>query len=125
MEGNMGVDPTNHPQYETIVAISKAVLAAERDTDASIVTLSHLVSATIEEFAEAKLPAALAQRALDKLAQSITGQIDSRRLLVEAHREYGRAAKTLGATADDWGPWWPCSQLTEAKPARTPLRVAA
>ena len=122
----MRVDPTQHPQYDTILAVSAAVMAAERDTDASIVTLAKLVSATIEEFAEAKLPAAMAQRALDKLALSIHGQIESRRLLCEAHREYGRTAKSLGATADDWGPTWPCYTVEEAsKPKPAPLRRVA
>ncbi|THD34802.1 MAG: hypothetical protein E7773_14175 [Sphingomonas sp.] len=122
----MRVDPTNHPQYDTILAVAAAVMAAERDTDASIKALSQLVSTTIDEFAEARLPAGLSQRALDKLASSIAGQIESRRLLTEAHREFGRAAKALGATADGWGPTWPCYTVEEAvKPKRAPLRRVA
>ena len=86
-----------------------------------------LVATTIETYAEAKLPAQMAQPALAKLADALTANVDSRRLLGEAHREYGRTAKALGATAEDWGPLWPCSKIEteEKKPARQPLRVAA
>jgi len=121
----MRVDPTNHAQYANILAVSAAVLTAERDVDTSIVALSKLMATTIEQYTDAKLPAHMAQPALAKLAEALTVNVDGRRLLGEAHREYGRTAKMLGATAEDWGPLWPCSKVEEAKPARTPLRVAA
>jgi hypothetical protein len=123
----MRVDPTNHPQYDAILAVSAAVLAAERDMDSSIVKLSKLVSTTIETYGDAKLPAAMAQPALVKLTEALTAHVDSRRLLGEAHREYGRTAKMLGATADGWGPVWPCPGITteDEKPARPALKVAA
>ena len=121
----MRVDPTNHPHYDHIVAVSAAVLAAERDMDASILALSKLVASTIEHYAEARLPAQMAQPALAKLAGALTANIDSRRLLGEAHREYGRTAKALGATADDWGPDWPCPLASAPVPSRPALKVAA
>lgn len=121
----MRVDPNNHPQFANILAVSAAVMTAEGDVDTSIVALSKLVTTTIEQYADAKLPAALAQPALTKLTEALTAHVDSRRLLGEAHREYGRTAKMLGATAEDWGPLWPCSKVEEVEPARTPLRVAA
>ena len=123
----MRVDPTNHPQYDTILAVSAAVLSAERDVDTSIVALSKLMATTIEQYAEAKLPAHMAQPALAKLVEAVTANVDSRRLLGEAHREYGRTAKMLGATAEDWGPGWPCPAITteDAAPARPALKVAA
>lgn len=122
----MRVDPTNHPHYASILAVSAAVLAAERDTDASITTLANLVGTTIGQFAEAKLPAALAQGALGKLSEAIVAQVDSRRLLVEAHKEYGRTAKLLGADTEAWGPSWPCpTTKPEGRSAIRPLKVAA
>jgi hypothetical protein len=123
----MRVDPTNHPQYDAILAVSAAVLAAERDMDSSIVKLSKLVSTTIETYGDAKLPAAMAQPALVKLTEALTAHVDSRRLLGEAHREYGRTAKMLGATAEGWGPDWPCPGISteDAAPARPALKVAA
>lgn len=123
----MHVDPINHPHYDAILTVSAAVLAAERDMDSSIVKLSKLVSTTIETYGDAKLPAAMAQPALVKLTEALTAHVDSRRLLGEAHREYGRTAKMLGATADGWGPVWPCPGIdTEDKaPAQPPLRIAA
>lgn len=122
----MRVDPTNHPQFANILAVSAAVLAAERDVDTSILGLSKLVATTIEQYADAKLPAHMAQPALAKLAKALTTHIDGRRLLGEAHLEYGRTAKVLGATPDDWGPNWPCFTVEEAaKPKRTPLRRVA
>lgn len=123
----MRVDPTNHPQYDTILAISAAVLAAERDMDKSIVTLSKLVATTIEEFADAQLPGVMSQRALGKLSEALNAHVDSRRLLVEAHGEYGRTAKRLGATAEEWGPWWPCpsGKTMTTEPVKQPLRVVA
>ena len=123
----MRVDPTNHPHYDAIVAVSAAVLAAEHDMDSSIVRLSKLVSTTIETYGDAKLPAAMAQPALAKLTEALTAHVDSRRLLGEAHREYGRTAKMLGATAEEWGPVWPCPGITteEELPARPALKVAA
>lgn len=123
----MRVDPTANPKYDLIMSMSAAILDAERDMDKSIVALSTLVSKTIGEFAEAELPASMAQRALEKLAAAIGTNIDSRRLLGEAHREYGRTAKMLGATAEDWGPWWPCpsGKTDNTQPTRQPLRVVA
>jgi hypothetical protein len=123
----MRVDPINHPQYDAILAVSAAVLAAERDMDSSIVKLSKLVSTTIETYGDAKLPAAMAQPALVKLTEALTAHVDSRRLLGEAHREYGRTAKMLGASADAWGPDWPCPGIKteDAAPARPALKVAA
>lgn len=121
----MRVDPTNHPQYDAILTVSAAVLAAERDMDSSIIKLSKLVATTLETYGDARLPAAMAQPALAKLTEALTAHIDSRRLLGEAHREYGRTAKILGATAEQWGPLWPCAQVEDAKAVRTPLRVAA
>ena len=123
----MRADPTNHPQYDAILAVSAAVLAAERDMDSSIAKLSKLVSTTIETYGEAKLPAAMAQPALVKLTDALTAHVDSRRLLGEAHREYGRTAKMLGATAEDWGPVWPCPGITteDEQPTRPALKVAA
>ena len=94
--------------------------------DSSIVKLSKLVATTIETYGDAKLPAAMAQPALVKLTEALTAHVDSRRLLGEAHREYGRTAKMLGATADDWGPWWPCPGITtEGAPRAPPLKIAA
>jgi len=121
----MRVDPTNHPHYDAILAVSAAVLAAERDVDTSILALSKLMATTIEQYADARLPAHMAQPALAKIAEALTVNVDGRRLLGEAHREYGRTAKMLGATAEDWGPYWPCSKIEETKPASMPLRVAA
>ncbi|MBN8815489.1 MAG: hypothetical protein J0J06_08595 [Sphingomonas sp.] len=123
----MRVDPTNHPHYDAILTVSAAVLAAERDMDSSIVKLSQLVSTTIETYGDAKLPAAMAQPALAKLTEALTAHVDSRRLLGEAHREYGRTAKMLGATAEEWGPVWPCPGITteDETPARPALKVAA
>ncbi len=125
----MRVDPTNHPYYDAILAISAAVLAAERDMDKSIAELSKLMTTTIETYGEAKLPAAMAQPALVKLAEALTAHVDSRRLLGEAHREYGRTAKTLGASSEAWGPDWPCPPpgiATEGRASvQPPLRVAA
>lgn len=122
----MRVDPINHPQYDLILAMAAAVQAAERDTDESIKTLSKLIATTVEEFTDAKLPASSAQRALDRLATAIGSQIEGRRLLTEAHREYGRVAKSLGASADDWGPGWPCYTVEDAaKPKAAPLRRVA
>ena len=123
----MRADPTNHPQYDTILAVSAAVLAAERDMDNSIVALSKLVTTTIDEFAAAELPGAMSQRALGKLAEAISAHVESRKLLVEAHGEYGRTAKMLGATAEDWGPWWPCpsGKTGSDRPMKKPLRVVA
>jgi len=123
----MRVDPTNHPQYANILAVSAAVLAAERDVDCSILALSKLVATTIEQYADAKLPAHMAQPALAKLAGALTANVDSRRLLGEAHLEYGRTAKVLGAAADTWGPDWPCPGITTSDRATAlpPLRVAA
>jgi|GEM_PF-1190665 len=121
----MRVDPTNHPQYDLINSISAAVLAAERDMDNSIVALSKLVTTTIEDFADAELPASMSQRALDKLADALTAHVGTRRLLGDAHRKYGRTAKSLGATAEDWGPWWPCpdGKAKTIEPTKQPLRV--
>ncbi|MBN8806638.1 MAG: hypothetical protein J0I47_00145 [Sphingomonas sp.] len=122
----MRVDPTSHPQYSHILAVSAAVLAAERDTDASITTLTRLMGTTIEQFADAKLPAGFAQSALTKLSEAITAQVEGRRMLTEAHKEYGRVAKILGASDDDWGPSWPCpSSGNLAQPAKRTLKVAA
>jgi hypothetical protein len=123
----MRVDPTNHPNHANILAVSAAVLAAERDVDSSILALSKLIATTIEQFAEAKMPAHLAQPALAKLTEALSTNVDGRRLLGEAHREYGRTAKMLGATADLWGPDWPCPVMTaeDEKPARSPLKIAA
>lgn len=122
----MGVHPTNHPQYNAIVSVAEAVMAAERRSDESIKTLSNLIATTVAEFADARLPAWSAQPALDKLALSISGQIEGRRLLTEAHREYGRVAKSIGASADEWGPNWPCYTVEEAAtPAPAPLRRVA
>ncbi|HEX4694714.1 hypothetical protein [Sphingomonas sp.] len=122
----MRVDPTNHPQYQNILAVSAAVLAAERDVDKSILALSNLVATTIEQYADAKLPAHMAQSALTKLAQALSVNVEGRRLLGEAHLEYGRTAKVLGATPDDWGPNWPCYTTEEAaKPKPSPLRRVA
>jgi len=122
----MRVDPTANPQYDLIMSMSAAILDAERDMDKSIVTLSALVSKTITEFAEAELPVSMSQRALEKLAESITAHVGTRRLLGEAHREYGRAAKALGATADGWGPGWPCYTVEQATaPKPVPLRRVA
>lgn len=123
----MRVDPTNHPHYDAIIAVSAAVLTAERDVDTSILTLSKLMATTIEHFAEAQLPAQLAQPALGKLVEALSANVEGRRLLGEAHREYGRTAKVLGAAADDWGPVWPCPGITtdDARRARPALKVAA
>jgi hypothetical protein len=121
----MRADPTNHPHYDAILAVSAAVLTAERDVDNSLVALSKLMATTIEQYSDAGLPAHMAQPALVKIAEALTVNVDGRRLLGEAHREYGRTAKMLGATAEDWGPLWPCTKIKEVKPARTPLRVAA
>jgi len=123
----MRVDPTNHPHYDAILTVSAAVLAAERDMDSSIAKLSKLVATTIETYGDARLPAAIAQPALVKLTEALTAHVDSRRLLGEAHREYGRTAKMLGATAEGWGPDWPCPAMTteDAQPARRPLKIAA
>lgn len=123
----MRVDPTNHPNYNAILAVSAAVLTAERDVDASILALSKLVTTTIEQYAQAKLPAHMAQPALAKLAEALTVNVDGRRLLGEAHLEYGRTAKLLGATPTAWGPDWPCPAMTteEAQPAPRPLKIAA
>lgn len=122
----MRVDPTNHPQFANILAVSAAVLTAERDVDTSILALSKLMSTTIEEYADAKLPAHMAQPALAKLVGALTANVDSRRLLGEAHLEYGRTAKQLGATAEGWGPDWPCPGITtDQAPARPALKVAA
>lgn len=124
----MRADPTNHPQYEAILAVSAAVLTAERDVDSSIVALSKLMASTIEHYADAKLPAQMAQPALAKITEALTANIDGRRLLGEAHREYGRTAKLLGATADGWGPAWPCPAMTtteDEQPARRQLKIAA
>lgn len=122
----MRVDPTNHPCYANILAVSAAVLDAERDVDSSLLALSKLMAATIEQYADAKLPAQMAQPALLKIAEALTANVDTRRLLGEAHLEYGRTAKALGATADAWGPGWPCYTVEEAtKPKRSPLRRVA
>lgn len=123
----MRVDPTTNPKYDLIMSMSAAILDAERDMDKSIVALSTLVSKTIGEFAEAELPASMSQRALEKLAAAIGTNVDSRRLLGEAHREYGRTAKMLGATAEDWGPWWPCpsGKTDNGQRVTQPLRVVA
>lgn len=122
----MRVDPTSHPQYRNILAVSAAVLAAERDTDQSIKTLSALIATTLTEFADAGLPAAAAQRALDNLAVAMNTQIEGRRMLTEAHRDYGRVAQSLGASADEWGPTWPCHEIRSAsKPKPAPLRRVA
>ena len=85
------------------------------------------MATTIEQYADAKLPAQMAQPALAKIAEALTANVDTRRLLGEAHREYGRTAKMLGATADGWGPSWPCPAMTteEEQPARRPLKIAA
>ncbi len=125
----MRVDPTNHPYYDTILAISAAVLAAERDMDKSIAQLSKLVTTTIEVYGEAKLPAAMAQPALAKLTEALAAHVDSRRLLGEAHREYGRTAKRLGASPEAWGPSWPCPPpgiaAEDQAPMQRPLRNVA
>jgi hypothetical protein len=121
----MRVDPTNHPHYDAILAVSAAVLDAERDVDTSILALSKLMATTIEQYTDAKLPAQAAQPALAKIAEALSANVHTRRLIGEAHLEYGRTAKMLGATAEDWGPLWPCTKKKDAKPARTPLRVAA
>ena len=122
----MRVDPTSHPQYANILAVSAAVLAAERDVDGSIVALSKLMATTVEQYADAKLPAFAAQSALARLAEALTANVDSRRLLGEAHKEYGRTAKMIGATAEDWGPVWPCPQgKGKEQPARRHLKIAA
>ena len=123
----MRADPTNHSKYDLIMSMSAAILNAERDMDKSIVALSTLVSKTIGEFAEAELPVSMSQRALEKLAAAIGTNVDSRRLLGEAHREYGRTAKMLGATAEDWGPWWPCpsGKTDNNLPVKQPLRIVA
>ena len=54
-------------------------------------------------------------------------QKEARAVLGEAHREYGRTAKMLGASADAWGPDWPCPGIKteDAAPARPALKVAA
>jgi hypothetical protein len=121
----MRIDPTNHPQYANILAVSAAVLDAERDVDTSILALSKLMATTIEQYADAQMPAQMAQPALAKIAEALTANVATRRLIGEAHLEYGRTAKMLGATAEDWGPLWPCTKIQEEKPARAPLRVAA
>ncbi len=121
----MRVNPTDHPQYANILAVSAAVTHAEREVDTSIVALSRLMATTIEQYADASLPAHMAQSALAKIAEALTVNVDGRRLLGEAHREYGRTAKTLGATPDDWGPYWPCATTEEAGAERVPLRAAA
>ncbi|MDB5679749.1 hypothetical protein [Sphingomonas bacterium] len=122
----MRVDPTNHPCYANILAVSAAVLDAERDVDGSIVALSKLMATTIEQYADAKLPAFAAQSALARLTEALTANVDTRRLLGEAHKEYGRTAKMLGATAEEWGPGWPCYTVEEAiKPKAAPLRRVA
>ncbi len=125
--GLMRVDPTNHPHYDAILAVSAAVLTAERDMDKSIAKLSNLVTTTIETYADSKLPAAMAQPALVKLTEALAAHVDSRRLLGEAHREYGRTAKALGVTPESWGPVFPCVVIaTEDKASvRPPLRNAA
>ena len=122
----MHVDPKNHPQYDLILSISAAVLAAERDMDTSIVTLSKLVATTIEDFAAAEMPVSMSQRALDKLAAALTAHVDTRRLLGEAHGEYGRSAKMLGASPEAWGPDWPCPPPGfKERPAGRHLKIAA
>ena len=102
------------------------MLDAERDVDTSILALSKLMATTIEQYADAKLPAQMAQPALAKIAEALTANVDTRRLLGEAHREYGRTAKMLGATADGWGPVWPCPQgRRSTSPQAPPLKIAA
>jgi hypothetical protein len=124
----MNVDPTDHPQYDAILAISAAVLAAEHGMDSSLAQLSKLVTTTIEAYGEAKLPAAMAQPALVKLTEALAAHVDSRRLLGDAHREYGRTAKMLGASHEAWGPVWPCPATgigtEDQAPVQPPLRLA-
>lgn len=123
----MRANPTDHPHYEAILTVSAAVMSAERDVDMSILALSKLMATTIEQYADAKLPAHLAQAALAKITEALTVNVDGRRLLGEAHREYGRTAKMLGATAAGWGPDWPCPVVgpEDVAPARPALKVAA
>lgn len=123
----MRVDPNNHPQFANILAVSAAVMTAERDVDTSILALSKLMATTIEQYGDAKLPAHMAQPALAKLVEALTANVDGRRLLGEAHHEYGRTAKMLGATAEGWGPDWPCPGITTAdeQPVRRALKIAA
>ena len=120
----MSNKPSDHPLFGAINDVASAILLAEKDVDAGILSTAELIVTTLRTQAAHGLAPSVSEPALAKLRIAIDATMAGRSAMIEAHREFGRIAAAYGADESTWGPTWPC---TDGKPkgARAARRLAA
>lgn len=121
----MPTRPQDHPHYAAILDVAAAIQAAEQSADAGIRATAALIVKTLDVQSEQGLAPHTVEPVLAGLKRAISAHLDGRSAIVESHLAYGRIAAGLGATAEDWGPTWPCADARIPAPRRDTLRAVA
>ena len=121
------MNPQNHPLYEGIVDIAAAVQAAERAAEQHIISVAHLTIRTLETQQRFGVSPHVAQPAIEHLRRAMDVSFEGRDAVVAAHSAYGKIAAAAGASADTFGPTWPCTKgfASSAQREDTQLRAVA
>jgi hypothetical protein len=121
----MSTRPQNHPHYQAILEVAAAIQVAEREADAGIRATAKLIVKTLDVQVEQGLAPASVEPVMAGLKRAIAAHMEGRAAILDSHKEYGRLAADLGATASSWGPTWPCKTARVRTPERKTLRAVA